>query len=103
MLKCFSGETVTDDCIITSIPKSTLEWTENKVKYFYQMTPQEYNEYVKDYLNMVDKYRAYQSKNCSNSNDYALALSKTNTEVKKVLSKKYKQKYEDKAQKTNND
>lgn len=99
MLNRLDGETVIDDCIITSVPKSTLEWTKDKVKYYYQMTPQEYDEYVKDYLSLVEKYRTYQGKN-PNTAEYAAALEETSTEVKKVLSKKYQQKYGNKAQKT---
>ncbi len=98
MLNRLDGETVTDDCIITSIPKSTLEWTKDKVKYSYQMTPQEYDEYIKDYLSLVEKYRTYQGNN-PNTAEYAVAIEETSTEVKKVLSKKYQQKYGSKAQK----
>ena len=99
MLSRLYDKTVTDDYIITSIPKSTLEWTKNKTKYSYQMTPQEYNEYIKDYLNLVEKYRIFQGDNISSVEDYTSALEETNTEVKKVLSKKYQQKYIKKAQK----
>lgn len=63
------------------------------------MTPQEYNEYIKDYLNLVEKYRIFQGDNISSVEDYTSALEETNTEVKKVLSKKYQQKYIKKAQK----
>ncbi len=99
MLKRLDGETVTDDCIITSVPKSTLEWTKGKVKYYYQMTPQEYTEYVKDYLVLVEKYRVTRG-TIPGVADYTSALEETSTEVKKVLSKKYQQKYMGKAQKT---
>ena len=97
MLRRLDGETVSGRCVITSVPKSTIEWTKDKVKYSYQMTPQEYDEYVKDYLKLTEKYRAYQSKNNKNTADYTEALSKADTEVKKVLSKKYQQKYAGKA------
>ena len=97
MLHRLDGETVSDRCVITGVPKSTIEWTKDKVKYSYQMTPQEYDEYVRDYLKLAEKYRAYQSKNNKNIADYTEALSKADTEVKKVLSKKYQKKYADKA------
>lgn len=97
MLRRLDGETVSERCVITGVPKSTIIWTKDKVKYSYQMTPQEYDEYVKDYLKLIEKYRAYQSKNNKNTADYTDALSKADTEVKKVLSKKYQQKYADKA------
>lgn len=100
MLSRLDGETITDDYIITSVPKSTLEWTKDKFKYSYQMTPQEYDEYIKDYLTLVEKYRTQQNKRTSNTEDYVAALKKTNVEAEKVLSKKYKQKYINKAQKT---
>lgn len=117
MLNRFAGESVSDGCVITSVPKSTLEWSETKkdkwgrtikgsdgkavkVKYSYQMTPQEYSEYITDYLNLVEKYRLYQGKQTSNSADYTSALEATKTEVNKVLSKKYQSKYSGKATKT---
>lgn len=117
MLNRFAGESVSDGCVITSVPKSTLEWSETKkdkwgrtikgsdgkavkVKYSYQMTPQEYSEYVTDYLNLVEKYRLYQGKQTSSSADYTSALEATKTEVNKVLSKKYQSKYSNKATKT---
>lgn len=117
MLNRFAGESVSDGCVITSVPKSTLEWSETKkdkwgrtikgsdgkavkIKYSYQMTPQEYSEYVTDYLNLVEKYRLYQGKQTSSSADYTSALEATKTEVNKVLSKKYKSKYSGKVTKT---
>lgn len=99
MLRRLDDETISDRCVITGVPKSTIEWTKDKVKYSYQMTPQEYDEYVKDYLKLAEKYRTYQSKNNKNTADYTEALSKADTEVKKVLSKKYQQKYAGKAAK----
>ena len=39
MLKSLKSESKLKDCIITSVPKSALEWTENKIKYTYHMTP----------------------------------------------------------------
>ena len=53
--------------------------------------------YYKDYLKLTEKYRAYQSKNNKNTADDTDALSKADTEVKKVLSKKYQKKYAGKA------
>ncbi len=52
MLKSLKSESNLKDCIIASVPKPALEWTEDKIKYTYQMTPQEYNEYVEDYLRL---------------------------------------------------
>ncbi len=63
------------------------------------MTPQEYNEYVEDYLRLVEKYRAYQSKHTRKAADYVSALNDTNKEVKKKLSEKYQKRYKGKAEK----
>ena len=71
-----------------------------RTKCEYQMTPQEYDAYIKDYLNLVEKYRTWQGNNISNTADYTAALEETSTEVKKVLNKKYQQKYYGKAQKS---
>jgi len=117
MLSRLDGEKVSDGVIITDLPKSTMEWTVyetnsngNRIKradgsYLrtkceYQMTPQEYDAYIKDYLNLVEKYRTWQGNNISNTADYTAALEETSTEVKKVLNKKYQQKYYGKAQKS---
>ena len=100
MLERLDGETVSDDCIITSVPNSKIEWSKNKTKYSYQMTPREYEEYVKDYLALVEKYRTYQSRKNSTITDYTAALDDTNSEVKRELNKKYQKKYMDKAEKT---
>ena len=114
MLSRFGDDKVSDDCIITDVPKSSLEWSTNKkdawgrviknadgkavrVKYAYQMTPQEYSEYVNDYLNLIEKYRVYQGSNTSDPDAYAAALESTKTEVKKVLDKKYQEKYKNKS------
>ena len=117
MLKRLDGETLADDdCIITDVPEPVLSWSETKkdslgrsikgsdgksikVKYDYQMTPQEYHEYVTDYLKLVDKYRLYQGKSASDTEAYLTALSATKTEVKKVLNKTYQTKFKSKAKK----
>ena len=109
------GENILDaDCIITSVPKSELTWSENKknaagknikgpdgkyvkTKYSYQMTPQEYHEYITDYLSMVDKYRMYVGNNASGMDEYLSGLSATKTEVNKKFQEKYESKYKSKA------
>ena len=93
-------EKIDEDCIVTSVPESTMEWSEKKDKYTYQMTPQEYDEYIKDYLALVEQYRNYSAKKNSNQDNYTKALKETEKEVKKVLSEKYKKKYRNKATKT---
>ena len=100
MKKRFEGETVTSDYILTELPKSTLEWSVNKVKYSYQMTPQEYDEYVTEYLNLVEKYRTQMSKRNKSPEKFAEALDNTSAEVKKVINDKYKKKFASKANKS---
>lgn len=109
LLNRFGDDTISKDCIITSVPKSTLEWTVTKknpggksvkVKYSYQMTPAEYGEYITDYLALVEKYRMTKSKQIPNGADYITALEATKSEVNKVISKKYQNKYSSKATKT---
>lgn len=99
MLRKFNVDNISEDCIITGVPKSKLEWTDNKQKYTYQMTPREYNEYVNDYLTLVEKYRNTQIKHTSNNEKLVSKLAEIKTEVKKILNKKYERKYKGKATK----
>ena len=99
MIRRIKDDTVSENCIITSVPKSSLEWTEKGVKYYYQMTPSEYNSYVKDYLKAVEQQRADKNKYNTQTEDYTSELSTVNKEVLKELSPVYKLKYRDKAQK----
>ena len=99
MLNRLEGENVSEDCILTNVPKSELEWTENKIKYSYQMTPLEYNQYITDYLNLVEKYRKKQ-KNLK-GDKYISALEETSTEAKRVLNKNYKKKYKKQGEEKN--
>jgi hypothetical protein len=110
ILDRLSGEKIeSDKYVIDSLPKPKLEWTETtkdgagnsvKFKYEYQMTPQEYTEYITDYLNAVETYRSQQSTRTSNNSDFVNALESTHAEVNKVILKKYKSKYSGKATKT---
>jgi hypothetical protein len=50
-------ESISKDYIFEDLPSSELEWTKDKQKYTYQMTPQEYNEYISIYLDEVEKAR----------------------------------------------
>ena len=95
----FKNDDVTKNCIITNVPKSTIEWTKNKVKYSYQLTPQQYNAYIKDYLTLIENYRSVQFKKYKNKADCMAALEDTSKEVKKILNKKYQKKYLKKAEK----
>ena len=57
MLKELDDSTVSKDCIFDELPSSALEWSVDNQKYIYQMTPQEYNEYINDYLTVIENSR----------------------------------------------
>ena len=57
MLSSLDGSTISTDMIFDELPSSTLEWTVNKQKYVYQMTPQEYHKYISDYLTAIENAR----------------------------------------------
>lgn len=97
MKEKLKNDTISDDLLITDLPKSTIEWTSNKVKYAYDMNPKEYTEYVKDYLAAVEKYRKRASRR--NGDLYSEALSNVKTEAKKEVNKKYKAKFRSKGEK----
>lgn len=91
MLQRLKKESVNEKCFITELPSSKFEWTEDKVKHSYQMTPQEYNEYITEYLNLVDIAR--KAKSNITSDNYISSLETVGTEAKKALNKKYKPKF----------
>lgn len=57
MLSSLDGSTISTDIIFDELPGSTLEWTVNKQKYVYQMTPQEYHKYISEYLTVIENAR----------------------------------------------
>lgn len=57
MLSSLDGSTISTDIIFDELPSSTLEWTVDKQKYTYQMTPQEYHKYISDYLTVIENAR----------------------------------------------
>lgn len=59
MLSSLDGSTISIDVIFDELPSSTLEWTVNKQKYVYQMTPQEYHKYISDYLTVIENARKH--------------------------------------------
>ncbi len=97
MKEKLKNDTISDDLLITDLPKSTIEWTSNKVKYAYDMNPKEYTEYVKDYLAAVEKYRKRASRR--NGDLYSEALSNVKTEAKKEVNEKYRAKFRSKGEK----
>ena len=99
MTERLDGITVDKDCIITGLPGSKLEWSEGKIRYTYQMTPQEYNRYIGDYLKLVDNYRLSVSRSGLKDSEYTTALTKSSTQAKELLNKKYKAETKAKAEK----
>ena len=59
MLSSLDGSTVSKECIFSDLPSSTLEWSVDKQKYVYQMTPQEYHKYISDYLTVIENARRH--------------------------------------------
>ena len=59
MLSTLDGSTVSKDVIFNELPSSSLEWTVDKQKYVYQMTPQEYHKYISDYLTVIENARRH--------------------------------------------
>ena len=59
MLSSLADSTVSKDCIFSELPSSTLEWTVDKQKYVYQMTPEEYHKYISDYLTVIENARRH--------------------------------------------
>ena len=97
MMSRLENESISIDYIFEELPSSKLEWTKDKQKYTYQMTPQEYNKYVSDYLTAIENAR----KQFGNSPEgYTRAK-----EAAKEYMSKYKKglttKYQSQATKTN--
>jgi hypothetical protein len=87
------NESISDEYIFDDLPGSKLEWTVNKQKYTYQMTPEEYNKYVSDYLKVVEAARKQYGGNSLEG--YAKAKEAVKdymSKYKKSLTSKYQQK-----------
>ena len=91
MLDALDGVTVSTDAIITELPSSVLEWTVDKQKYTYQMTPQEYDRYISDYLTVVENARKHYGTGTIESYENAKKAAKDYmSEYKKsILKEKY--------------
>ena len=93
MLENLDGEVVPDTSFFTDLPSSDFEWSVNKQKYTYQMTPQEYNEYIKLYVKRIeDARKSYGSRSVE-------ACEQAKDAVKTYMSKYVKGKYLKKATK----
>lgn len=58
MISNLEGKTVDKDIFLTELPGAKMTWTKDKKKYEYTMTPSEYNEFIKQYLSIVDRMRS---------------------------------------------
>ena len=76
MLKKLNGVSVDRNCVFDSLPSSELEWTVDKQKYIYQMTPQEYNKYINGYLTVIENARKYYGSNTVESYEAAKKAAK---------------------------
>ena len=88
-----------EDKILIDLPNSTYEWTENKQKYSYQMTPEEYSKFAKNYLKEVEKYRVWCKKTYTVQDDYVDKLSDYNGAVMKYMRPYYNKQFKPKATK----
>lgn len=98
MLSRLDGETVDKNCIFDELPSSVLEWTVDKQKYTYQMTPQEYHEYITNYLTVVENSRRYYAG--SSLESYEKAKQEAKDYMSKYKATVLKDKYLSKAQNT---
>ncbi len=76
MLSSLDGSTVSKDVIFNELPSSSLEWTVDKQKYVYQMTPQEYHKYISDYLTVIENARKHYGGNTVESYEAAKEAAK---------------------------
>lgn len=99
MMNNLEGESITTDYIFEDLPSSELSWTKDKKKYTYQMTPQEYNEYINIYLSEVEKARKNIGGNSIES--YAKAKEKAKERMSNYKKNKLIPRYKSKATKVN--
>ena len=97
MISRLENESISKDYIFEELPSSEFSWTVNKKKYTYQMTPQEYNKYVSDYLKVIENSRKQYGGNSLES--YAKAKEAAKDYMSKYKSN-LKGKYLNKATKT---
>jgi uncharacterized protein YaaW (UPF0174 family) len=84
------NESVNKDCIFEELPSSEFSWTVNKQKYTYQMTPQEYNKYISDYLKVIENARKHYGGNSLENYSKAKEAAKDYmSNYKKALRNKY--------------
>ena len=91
MLGSLGDSTVNKDIIFEDLPGSELEWTVDKKKYVYQMTPQEYTKYINDYLTVIENARKQCGGNTAENYEIAKATAKDfmSNYKKKTLKERY--------------
>lgn len=93
MLSNLEGEVIDKNVIFEELPDSEISWTVKKQKYTYQMTPQEYNEYVTVYLNAIENARKKYGSDSPESYEKAKEAAKDYmSKHKKSLTSKYRNK-----------
>jgi N12 class adenine-specific DNA methylase len=89
MLSNLDGQAIDRNAIFDTLPSSSLEWTVNKQKYVYQMTPQEYHKYISDYLTVIENVRKRYGRDTVESYEAAkTAANKYMSEYKKSILKR---------------
>ena len=92
MLNSIDGSTtVSKNVIFDELPSSSLEWTVDKQKYVYQMTPQEYHKYISEYLAAIENARKQYGSDSIESCEMAKEAAKEymSKYKKNVLKKQY--------------
>lgn len=100
MLSNLEGLTISKDVIFSELPSSSLEWTVDKQKYVYQMTPLEYHQYISDYLEAIENARRHCDGNTIEDYEEAKEAAKDymSDYKKNVLKEKYLRKATAKAE-----
>lgn len=89
MISKLENESIDKDYIFEELPSSELSWSNNKQKFTYQMTPQEYNEYINKYLKAIDIARKNSNGNYTKAKEAAKDVM---SKHKKSLTSKYQSK-----------
>ena len=89
MISRLENESISNDYIFEELPSSEISWTQNKQKYTYQMTPQEYNDYINKYLTAIDTARKKSNGNYTKAKESAKDVM---SRYKKRLTSQYRSK-----------
>ena len=89
MISKLEKESISKDYIFEELPSSELSWSKNKQQYTYQMTPQEYNEYINKYLTAIETARKHSNGNYTKAKESAKDVM---SKYKKSLTNKYQSK-----------